>query len=27
VRLDEFRQRPFWQKVLERLLYFFRKVL
>ncbi|WP_225410122.1 phospholipase D-like domain-containing protein [Stigmatella hybrida] len=27
VSLAEFRQRPFWQKVLERVLYFFRKVL
>ncbi|ADO69920.1 Phospholipase family protein [Stigmatella aurantiaca DW4/3-1] len=27
VSLTEFRQRPLWQKVLERVLYFFRKVL
>lgn len=27
VSLEEFRRRPLWQKVLERVLYFFRKVL
>jgi cardiolipin synthase len=27
VRLEEFRRRPLWQKVLERVLYVFRKVL
>ncbi|WP_373691638.1 phospholipase D-like domain-containing protein [Hyalangium versicolor] len=27
VSLEEFRRRPLWQKVLERVLYFFRKIL
>jgi cardiolipin synthase len=27
VLLEEFRRRPLWKKVLERVLYFFRKVL
>lgn len=27
VSLEEFRRRPFWQKVVERVLYFFRKIL
>jgi cardiolipin synthase len=27
VNLAEFRRRPWWQKVLERVFYFFRKML